>query len=592
MKQGSLLNRAALAAILALAAGTAACSGGATGPGLPPLQATAKQGVAPGLRVRVTIKVALVAAARPKRPHFISPATKSLKMTIAQNAQTVLTKTVDLTPSSTGCTSSLASVTCTLDISLAAGQYSATLTTFDAINGTGKELSTAQNVAFSVTAGGNNEIPLALSGIPHALVVASAGANAVYALVQDADGNFIVGVGAPLLVAAKTGGAAIATITQPTLTAPNRFDFALAASPAAGTETIGITAKFPEGETNGCAQTGAVCSFPTAVTATYRQTLLVANTGGGSVLGYAVPLAGATQPPDSVVGVPDAYDLAFDTHGNLFASSSAAAASMYEIAAPYAGITATDPNNMSISQPIVIDSHGNAFVGNNSNGTDNVVEFGPPYTGAPKATITNGANHPYTLAMDSSDTLYMANYFQTLIALQAPYTGTPVSVSLAGKPHSMLLANGRVYVGEDSAIEVFTLPLTNASKPVITLSDSVNQATGLALDKSGDLWVADFVGYGGEVQEFPAPIANNEAATVTINETPYGTALYDPTQLAFDNAGNLYVLHQAGGYNSGGVNEYMPPINSGSKPNVSLDTNQFSFPTGIAMSKPAFTISP
>ena len=112
--------------------------------------------------------------------------------------------------------------------------------------------------------------PLTLSGLPTAIQVLNAGTNAVDVLAQDADGNFIVGAGAPTFTASASSGPAVATIVQPTASNPNRVSFVQASHSVPGRENFSITASYPAGESNACTQTGAVCTLPSAIAATAR----------------------------------------------------------------------------------------------------------------------------------------------------------------------------------------------------------------------------------------------------------------------------------------------------------------------------------
>ncbi|HEY5340582.1 MAG TPA: hypothetical protein VIK27_06115, partial [Candidatus Aquilonibacter sp.] len=178
-----------------------ACGGGGSAAsGLPatgPITAAGSRS-----KVTFTIAVPRPAASSQARPAYVSPATQSMTINVLQGGSSVVSQTVGLTASSTGCTSSLASVTCTLQLTLNAGSYTASITTYDAANATGNALSTAQNVAFTVTAGQNNLVPLSLSGIPTSVSVTAASSTSVDVVAKDADGNYIVGSGAPTYTAA------------------------------------------------------------------------------------------------------------------------------------------------------------------------------------------------------------------------------------------------------------------------------------------------------------------------------------------------------------------------------------------------------
>jgi len=86
-------------------------------------------------------------------------------------------------------------------------------------------------------------------------------------------------------------------------------------------------------------------------------------------------------------------------------------------------------------------------------------------------------------------------------------------------------------------------------------SASLAAPTGLAFDIAGNLWVADTT--NSRVLKYPAPITAGEAATVALGQTTTGAAplgcgpvasaatLCLPSALAFDSAGNLWVVDTA-----------------------------------------------
>jgi hypothetical protein len=71
---------------------------------------------------------------------------------------------VNLTPTSNGCASTLASTQCTVAFSVLPGSYDATLTTYDGGNATGNLLSAAQGIPFVIAAGVANSLSISLGG--------------------------------------------------------------------------------------------------------------------------------------------------------------------------------------------------------------------------------------------------------------------------------------------------------------------------------------------------------------------------------------------------------------------------------------------
>jgi len=523
-------------------------------------------------------------------------------MTVAvlQGSTPVVSQTVGLTANSAGCTSSLASTTCTLVLSLAAGSYTASITTYDGTNGTGNALSTAQNVGFTVVANQNNLVPLTLSGIPTAIQVIAAGTNAVDVLAQDADGNFIVGVGAPTFTASLTSGAAVASIAQPSASAPNLISFAKASPAVYGTETIGITASYPSGETNACTQSGAVCSLPSAITATNSDgAAFVANYSDSNVLGFTLPLTSSTQAPAYSIPLSYAFLLAADASGNLFAASYASpAATVEEISPPYSAATVTNSLGGDDPYQMAVAPNGDLALANTSGSAGGSLYLSPFSASATPASLTSGLSTPYGVAFDASNNLYFGNYSTSSVTMLAPpyTTATPVTVGTTSYPYSLTISGSTLFVGEGSNVDVFTLPLTGSSTPTAKISSGINSVYRMAVDASGNLWVANDSGgvnSKGSIEEFTTPFSTGESPSVTISmPVGGGSTSYEPWNIAFDSAGNLYVTNSSGGATSGGLLEFSPPITNSSTPAVAIETSNLDALYDLAITPGTFSVTP
>lgn len=222
-----------------------------------------------------------------KHARYVSNATQALTVDIA--GPTKLKKTVGLTLGSDGCKSSLMTTQCTLDVTLkpcptSKNCYTATVATYDAIaNGTipktAHELSADQNYSFTI---GKNTtlVPLSLYGIPKSIVLNAASQSGltgsqksgfvipkcgaatqdVELYAADADGNLIVGAGAPSLSLTSSSSAQL-SIVKPGASNPNTFGLALPAAPAYpyGGLKLTLTAKAtPNKASGGTAITKAI----------------------------------------------------------------------------------------------------------------------------------------------------------------------------------------------------------------------------------------------------------------------------------------------------------------------------------------------
>jgi hypothetical protein len=585
-----------VAALIAGCGGGSSLVPGSSGTG-PPTATAAHRGKHGRLAFRIRIPKRKGRHRHGKSAHFISPATQSV--TIGISGPTVISITQTLTPSTTGCSSSLANTVCQFSYQLSPGSYTATLTTYDTTNGTGNALSTAQGLAFAITAGETNTISLTLAGVPRSLVVTPLsalsslnagqivdlyGSSAQKFMVQalDADGYTIFGAGSPTFSVQQTSGSLGVTLGQPSSAAPNLFTVAAPSAFSTNTATITVSASYTGQPTNGCAQAGAVCT--TAFTADMRELLASNNRSSIDIFraGEATPFAqitnGVNSRPQSGQNA-----IAFSAAGDLFVGNcfvgcsngtSSDTVAMY--APPYMGAPVVISNGVYDPQAVLIDSSGNLWVANcyscTLGGTDTVVEFSPPFSNAsrPVLTMSTNLNDPVALGFDGTGTLWVANCgscgaggTDTVTSYVSPYTGSP-SHTLTGVNGPVALAfdsSNDVYVANQSAgtVMLFTAPgyqTSGTSGPQTIASvggTSLSTPAALHTDGSNNLWIADQnAGSSGEVFRCGPPSGNTCSSSLGITNSIAG-----PTDLAFDAAGNLYAANY--NYPGNDITEYTSP---------------------------------
>ena len=599
--------RRAFAVLFCLAGGMLAACGGAgkgAGPMLPVAPsptASSPAGSASKSRASfvITVPKASPTPLSVRRPAYVSPATQSMKISVLQGSTSVLSQTVGLTATSSGCTSSLANITCTLTLNLNAGSYTASITTYDGANGTGNALSTAQNVSFTVAANQNNIVPLGLSGIP-ANIVALAGntANTVYVVAEDADGNFIVGSGAPTFTATKASGNAVAAITQPSSTAPNTIALAPASPAVYGTETIGVTASYPTGQTNGCASSGAVCALAAPISVTNNDgTAFIANYEDDNTIGFSLPLTSNTQSPSftfGALGYPYG-GVAVSGTGTLF-TWGYSSGSLLVSSPPYTNSTVTANATIGLSDSYwqgAVAPNGDVFIPEYPGA---VAIEAPPYTGA-ATQLSTGVSDIYGAAADSNSNLYVANEGSDSVTVYAPpYTSVSATLATTSSPYGVVVSGSKLYVTEDDYVDIFTLPATSSSVPAATLSIAGYSYGAAAVDSKGNLWVACYESCldatEGEIYEFATPFSTGEAPTVKFTMPAPGFTSYNPAGIGFDSTGNLYVQNYSGGAVGGGLLEYSGTISSSSTPAYGVETSAFYDPFGMAIAAGSFAVTP
>jgi hypothetical protein len=426
-----------------------------------------------------------------RHPQYVSPATTQLAIDIQSGCPSACSSvagyptTVSLTPTTGGCQSTLADTTCRLTIALSPGSYLATLTTEDT-NGTA--LSIAQSVPLTIVAGTNNVVNLTLSGLPVAIVSAilthAPGAFIVNAV--DADGNVIVGPGAPAFTVSQLSGV-VTALTQPTAASPNLF---FAAPANVGTATLSISASYGTG-TNACTIAGAVCTGSLNI----RSSQMFFAASGSS---FVYEFGGSPNPLNVIHnGVGSVDQLATDAAGDLFVAN-------------------VDLNT--------------------------VTEYAPPYTGGPIATITNGVSAPDALAVDGSGNLFVADEFGSVLVFAPPYTGTPTAISNGVVwPTSLAVTSvGNLFVSSpnNNTVTEYAPPFTGA--PIATLS--VTLPGQLTMDRSDNLFM---ISNASSVVEYSPPYTGSPSASFSATLGASGIAVNSAGQIFVANGGNQTVIEYA-----------------------------------------------
>ncbi len=304
------------------------------------------------------------ASMRGLTPDYISPATKGLTVKIA--GPTSIEKTVGLTLSATGCKSSLMTTQCTLTVPLKAcpstkNCYVATVATYDAYKN-GKipkgahQLSADQNFAFTITTG-KTLIPLTLEGLPHAVAFFPSAESSlmgsqtagfiepkcharnetVSVVAVDADGNYIVGAGAPRVSLQSSDKAQLAV--SKSRSSPNDFVLSPPKAPAYpyGNHAIVLTATVTPGANSGgvrrrsrvkVAYSGDICGvlteFPVPTAASILRSITAGPDGalwftelGANKIGRSTTMGQITEYPVPTAGS-FPFDIASGPDGNVW----------------------------------------------------------------------------------------------------------------------------------------------------------------------------------------------------------------------------------------------------------------------------------
>ena len=376
-----ILQRRTLWLSLGIALFLAGCGGGANAPFAPGVPMGSDASNARGEDASFVIIVPH--KERHRGSHFVSPSTKSISIALAKSPSGSVARTIkqNLTPASKGCVPIAGGTQCTIKTLLKSGEYTALVSTYDAVNQGGNVLSQDQSVPFKVLKKKVNTLSFVLGGVPHVLSVTGAtrfvrttsngvslfgpSAGPVTVTAKDADGNTIVGPGSLHYSAAIVSGSGWKVQATPNPATPNTFSITPPGTNGSSA-SIKITFAINAGT---CAQSGVICTK--TFTASNRIQLLATI-----VCGTDCGFTGAT---DSI---------------NIF--------KLPNITTPIATVT------NGVFQPLAVAfaPNGTLFVGNCKSsvcpngpftGMDSVTAYAPPYTGSP-VTITSNVQFPALLS--------------------------------------------------------------------------------------------------------------------------------------------------------------------------------------------------
>lgn len=343
--------------------------------------------------------------------------------------------------------------------------------------------------------------------------------------------------------------------------------------------------------------------------ALHTPALAVADTNNSRVLLYAGPLNNGSSAqvvlgqrdlthsrPNLGKGKPDATSLnspssvLTDANGNLYVADAGNArvlifnppfttgmAASVVIGQP--GFTSFDfsgsASGMGSSYAIALDSKGDLWVGDDSNGR--VLEYQPPFRNGMEASVAIGQNstssetqncydgapsassvcQPTGLTFDSAGNLWISDSDNNRVLRFTPPFSTGMAASLElGQPAST----------------AFTSKISGPPE-----SYSLNTPTGLVFDPSGNIWVSDL--NNNRVLEFTPPFSNGMPANAVLGQMdfahgtpnrgvdqPDGNTLSMPWGLAINKDQNLVVVDT----NNNRILTFSLPLQTGGAASVVL----------------------
>lgn len=578
---------ACLSAALALAVAAEGCSGG---PAPLPVTAAPASAFARGTsrsKLAVTFRFRIPRRSHRRGARYLSPSTGSIVVKAYNFNHTVklAQAETDTVPGFNGCsTVTNGEFTCPVALSLAPNSYAFDVFSYDATGAAGNLLSAYTNFAHDVAAGHANSIAMTLDGVPDHVVYGFAGnsplvngnttpvlsmagtgsgaAQQFQVETEDADGNVIVGSGAPSIhmLASDTTDLSVAKVTGTSGT------FTLTPLHATATPITLSVEAIPGDRVASAIYGSAQLSIDHIV--------YIANPGNGTVVAYA-PWSNAPILTIPKTAVANPYTIALDAKGNLYVVDFQITANLDVFAPGSTTPSRTITGLVAGAFGLAVDASGDIFVTEYL--TKDVKEFTPSGGSTPSRTLSSttspsGINTPAGLALDSAGNVYVANNAGTIgVSEYAPGTSTtPSAVCNSGmsKPAQLAFdASGNLYVSNNGASSVteYSPPFTNACTAARTFS-SANTTTpfSVAIDPSDNVWVGTS---GGNLVEFTS------TGSVVRTVTGYSMAVY---AIATDPSGDAYVTDNGGN----AVDEFSP--SSGTTPIAAL-TSGISQPTDIVV---------
>lgn len=287
----------------------------------------------------------------------------------------------------------------------------------------------------------------------------------------------------------------------------------------------------------------------------------------------------STQPNDFSVGLnftggglSVSQRIVIDGSGNAWVINSSSVTELSSSGAVLSGSNGYTAGGINVPLGIAIDASGNAWIANTYGG--NVVELsssGSVLSGANGYYRSGGVADPQSIAFDSSGNVWIANFYSGVSELSSSGTAISPITGFTGPGLDYLetiaiSGSGDVWTVSqaDNTVTVLSNSGSILSGPKGYSGSSINQPWQMALDGSGNAWIAN--GTGNSITKL-----SSSGSSLSGPSGFTGGGLHQPTGIAIDGAGDAWIANFFGtsvvelsssgsilsgskGYMGGGVN--------------------------------------
>ena len=263
-----------------------------------------------------------------------------------------------------------------------------------------------------------------------------------------------------------------------------------------------------------------------------------ALTGTGN--GPAVALTPGVISTENISGLLQPTAVAADAGGNLYVAD-ASAQTLTKVSS--SGTQTLVKSGLSNPQGVAVDAAGNIYVADTSANT--VLKI--PANGGPAITLVSGLSGPQGVVVDAVGNVYIANTGAASV-VEVPANGAAqlnLATGLSNPTGIAVDGSGNVYVVERNGGDVTEIPVAGGAR--VSLATGLDNPYAIAVDAAGNLYIS--LNGGSQVVEKVDAGTHGISTVAGSNASGYAgdggaatsATLNQPLGVAVDGSGNLYI---------------------------------------------------